>query len=170
MLANRFARSLAITLVTSFAAISPQSASAADPKATIKALEDRLASIGAPRIEGTSTVAGKELPAIYFGTRRMNGQYEVVDEIRKKHQATATIFVRDGEEFFRVSTNVLTPEGKRGVGTTLARNAAYIAVAKGTEYCGPIDVLGVAFDACYRPIKDAKGMVIGATYIGHKKS
>jgi hypothetical protein len=32
-----------------------------------------------------------------------------------------------------------------------------------------VDVLGTAFDACYRPIKDAAGAVIGATYIGYTK-
>ena len=51
-----------------------------------------------------------------------------VDAIRKTHQATATVFVKSGDEFVRVSTNVLTPEGKRGIGTQLARNAAYEAV------------------------------------------
>jgi len=55
------------------------------------------------------------------------------------------------------------------VGTQLARNAAYAAVSKGQHYCGPIDVLGTAFDACYNPIKDAGGKIIGVTYIGHKK-
>jgi len=69
----------------------------------------------------------------------------------------------------RVSTNVLTPEGKRGTGTQLARNAAYAAVSKGQQFCGPIDVLGTAFDACYNPIKDGSGKIIGISYIGHKK-
>jgi hypothetical protein len=91
------------------------------------------------------------------------------DAIRKAHSATATVFVKDGDEFVRVSTNVLTPEGKRGVGTQLAHNAAYAAVSTGKQYCGPIDVLGTAFDACYNPIKDAGGKIIGVSYIGHKK-
>ena len=69
----------------------------------------------------------------------------------------------------RVSTNVLTPEGKRGVGTQLARNAAYAAVSKGQQYCGAIDVLGTAFDACYNPITDAGGKIIGVSYISLKK-
>jgi hypothetical protein len=65
---------------------------------------------------------------------------------------------------------VLTPEGKRGIGTQLARNAADEAASKGKQYCGPIDVLGTAFDACYNPIRDATGKIIGVSYIGHKKS
>jgi hypothetical protein len=142
---------------------------APDPKATIADLDARLAKIGAPRVEGTVQVAGQDVPALFFGDRRINNNFDVVDAIRKAHQATATVFVRQGDEFVRVSTNVLTPEGKRGVGTKLARNAAYEAVNSGRQYCGPIDVLGTAFDACYNPIKDAKGQIIGASYIGHKK-
>ena len=144
-------------------------AHAYDPKATIADLDARLAKIGAPKIEGTEDVAGKTVPAIYFGARKINNNYDVVDAVRKAHQATATIFVKSGDEFVRVSTNVLTPEGKRGIGTQLARNAAYAAVSQGQQFCGPIDVLGTAFDACYNPIKDAGGKVIGVSYIGHKK-
>jgi hypothetical protein len=143
-------------------------AQAYDPKATIADLDARLAKIGAPKIEGTDTAGGKTVPAFYFGDRKINNNYDVVDAIRKAHNATATVFVKDGDEFVRVSTNVLTPEGKRGVGTQLARNAAYAAVSKGEQYCGPIDVLGTAFDACYNPIK-VGGQVVGVSYIGHKK-
>jgi len=144
-------------------------AAAYDPKATIADLDARLAKIGTPSIQGTDTVAGKTVPAIYFGERKINNNFDVVDSVRKAHHATATVFVKDGDEFVRVSTNVLTSEGKRGIGTQLARNAAYEAVSKGTQYCGPIDVLGTAFDACYNPIRDAGGKVIGLSYIGHKK-
>ena len=144
-------------------------AHAYDPKATIADLDARLAKIGAPKIEGTEDVAGKTVPAIYFGARKINNNYDVVDAVRKAHNATATIFVKEGDEFVRVSTNVLTPEGKRGIGTQLARNAAYAAVSKGDAFCGPIDVLDTAFDACYNPIKDASGKLIGVSYIGHKK-
>ncbi|HZT56466.1 MAG TPA: Cache 3/Cache 2 fusion domain-containing protein [Burkholderiaceae bacterium] len=144
-------------------------ASAADPKATIADLDARLAKIGAAKIDGTDKVAGKTVPALYFGERKINNNYDVVDTVRRVHEASATIFVKDGDEFVRVSTNVLTPEGKRGVGTQLARNKAYEALSKGASYCGPIDVLGTAFDACYDPIKDAGGKLVGVAYIGHKK-
>lgn len=140
-----------------------------DPKATIVDFEARLAAIGAPKLQGTEDVAGKTVPAIYFGDRKINNNNDVVDAVRKAHKATATVFVKDGEEFVRVSTNVLTPEGKRGVGTPLARNAAYAALIQGKSFCGAIEVLGTAFDACYNPIKDGGGKVIGVTYVGHKK-
>ena len=144
-------------------------AHAADPQATIVDLDARLAKIGAPKIDGTDKTGDKTVPALYFGERKINNNYDVVDAVRKAHSATATVFVKDGDEFVRVSTNVLTPEGKRGVGTQLARNDAYKAVIKGQQFCGAIDVLGTAFDACYNPIKDAGGKVVGVSYVGHKK-
>lgn len=156
-------------LMATLAVVSATTAHANDPKATIADLDARLAKIGAVKIDGTDTAGDKTVPAIYFGDRKINNNYDVVDAIRKAHQATATVFVKSGDEFVRVSTNVLTPEGKRGVGTQLARNAAYAAVVAGKQYCGPIDVLGTAFDACYNPIKDAKGTIVGVSYIGHKK-
>lgn len=145
------------------------SAQAYDPKATIADLDTRLNKIGPPKIEGTDKVADKDVPALYFGERRINNNFDVVDAVRKAHGATATVFVKSGDEFVRVSTNVLTPEGKRGIGTQLARNKAYEAVVKGEQYCGTIDVLGTEFDACYNPIKDGAGRIVGASYIGHKK-
>ena len=144
-------------------------AHAYEPKATIADLDAALAKIGPAKVDGTEKVADKTVPALFFGERKINNNFDVVDSIRKSHNATATVFVKDGDEFVRVSTNVLTPEGKRGVGTMLARNKAYDALSKGEQYCGPIDVLGTAFDACYDPIKDASGKIIGASYIGHKK-
>jgi hypothetical protein len=145
------------------------SAYANTPQESIKKLDERLATIGAPKLEGTAAVADKTVAALFYGPRRINNNFDVVDEIRKSTGASATVFVKDGEEFIRVSTNVLTPEGKRGIGTSLARNKAYEALSKGQSYCGVVDVLGTQFDACYNPIKDAAGKVIGSTYVGHKK-
>jgi hypothetical protein len=162
-------RPLALAALALAAATASVPALAGDPKATIADLDKRLAAIGTARVEGTDTVAGKTVPALFFGDRKINNNFDVVDGIRRAHQATATIFVRDGEEFVRVSTNVLTPEGKRGTGTALARNAAYTALMAGRQFCGPIDVLGTAFNACYNPIRDAKGQVVAVSYVGHKQ-
>lgn len=142
---------------------------ASDPKATIEALDARLLKIGAPKLQGTEKAGERSVPGLYFGARRINNNYDVVDEIKKSSGATATVFVKDGEDFIRVSTNVLTPEGKRGVGTPLARNKAYESAIKGQPYCGDVDVLGTAFSACYHPVKDASGALIGLTYVGFKK-
>lgn len=144
-------------------------AHANDPKDAIAKLDARLAKIGAAKIEGTDKAGDKAVGALFFGPRKINNNYDVVDEIKKTTGASATVFVKDGDEFVRVSTNVLTPEGKRGVGTTLARAKAYEAVSKGEKYCGVVDVLGTSLDSCYHPIQDGGGKVVGVTYVGFKK-
>jgi hypothetical protein len=161
-----FMRTLSLAAVALAAATA---AHANDPKVTIAELDSRLKAIGAAKIEGTDTVGGKTVPALFFGDRKINNNFDVVDGIRRSQQAMATVFVRDGEEFVRVSTNVLTPEGRRGTGTTLARNAAYSALMAGNQFCGPIDVLGTAFNACYNPIRDTRGQVIGVSFVGHRQ-
>ena len=151
------------------AALAGGAAWANDPKATIAAMDARLVKIGEPRLEGAVKAGDVAAPALFYGSRKINNNFDVVDDVKKASGATATVFVKNGDDFTRVSTNVLTPEGKRGVGTNLARAKAFEAVNKGEQFCGQVDVLGTAFDACYNPIKDKGGKVIGATYIGFKK-
>jgi hypothetical protein len=162
-------KSLLITAAMAFALAASAAHAANDPKAAIAALDARLGKIGAPQLEGTEKVGDKSVAGLYFGARKINNNYDVVDEIKKSTGASATVFVKDGDEFIRISTNVLTPEGKRGVGTPLARAKAYEAVSKGESFCGSVDVLGTPFDACYNPVKDAAGKIIGVTYVGYKK-
>lgn len=160
---------IAITTIACSLVLTATTAHASDPKATIAALDARLVKIGEAKLEGTEKVGEITVPGLYFGARKINNNFDVVDEIKKASGATATVFVKHGDDFVRVSTNVLTPEGKRGVGTTLAKAKAYESVNKGEQFCGTVDVLGTAFDACYNAIKDKGGKVIGASYIGFKK-
>jgi methyl-accepting chemotaxis protein len=142
---------------------------AGDPRRTMADLQARLAKLGAPSLRGAERLGDREVPGLYFGNTKLNKQYGAVDDLKKACGATATLFVKSGDDFVRVSTNVLTPEGTRGVGTPLARAKAYEAVSRGEVFCGEVDVLGKLFDACYSPIKDARGGVIGVTYVGFKK-
>ena len=156
-------------LIPALALLLATAANANDPKTAITALEARLAKIGAAKVEGTDKAGDKTVGALFFGARKINNNYDVVDEIKKSTGASATIFVKEGDDFIRVSTNVLTPEGKRGVGTALARAKAYEAAAKGEKFCGEVDVLGTKLDSCYHPVKDDGGKVVGLTYVGYKK-
>lgn len=158
-----------VTVIVALCSLLATSAFATTPQEAQAALDARLAKIGEAKLEGTEKAGELMVPGLYFGSRKINNNYDVVDEIKKTTGATATVFVKHGDDFIRVSTNVLTPEGKRGVGTPLARAKAYETVSKGEQFCGPVDVLGTPFDACYNAIKDKAGKVIGASYIGYKK-
>jgi hypothetical protein len=165
MTSKKIGSTLALSLFATIATM----AAASDPKSAIEALDAKLAKLGAPKVEGVAKVGDKELPGLFYGSRRINSNYDIVDDIKKTTGAAATVFVKDGDEFVRVSTNVLTPAGARGIATPLARAKAYEAVSAGKQFCGTVDVLGTQFDACYNPIKDSGGKVVGATYVGYKK-
>jgi hypothetical protein len=87
--------------------------------------------LGAPKIEGKDMVAGKEVPAPYFGATKVNNSFDVVDEVVKENGGTATFFVKDGEDFVRVSTNVKKDDGSRAIGTILDPKGAVIGEIKG---------------------------------------
>lgn len=145
-------------------------AHAEDPQVAISKLNAMYAKFGDPRLDGFVERPGNlPVPALYFGNRKINNNNDVVDEFKRSNGATATVFVKSGDEYIRISTNVLTPEGKRGVGTLLARAKTYESMNKGEKTCGVVDVLGTKYDACYNPIKDKSGATIGITYIGFKQ-
>lgn len=112
---------------------------------------------------GAAQAMGNQL---FFGSSKMNGVYTIVDEVKTEKNCTATLFVKVGTEFIRISTNVVV-DGSRAVGTPLNnKNKAYESLIKGEPFYGTIDVLGKQYDAGYEPIKDAAGNVVGAYYIG----
>ena len=90
---------------------------------SMAALKDQTAKLGAPKIDGRDPVGGKDAPALYFGSTKMNNNFTVVDEVAKEdgQGMAATLFVKDGDEYIRVATNVPKPDGSgRAIGTILA--------------------------------------------------
>ena len=134
----------------------------------LKSTADKL---GPPKIEGTDTVAGKQVPAIYFGSTKMNNNFDLVDEVVKQAGGTATIFVKSGDEFVRVATNVKKDDGSRAIGTVLdPKGKAFAAIAKGENYFGEASILGKPYITGYEPIRDASNSVIGIYYVGYLKN
>ena len=92
---------------------------AEDVKAAMQLLKSKAATLGAPSVKGEEPVAGKSLPALHFGATKMNNNFMLVDEVQKEAGGTATIFVKSGDEFVRVATNVKKDDGSRAIGTNL---------------------------------------------------
>src|SRR5262245_66637354 len=80
---------------------------------SMAALKDKTAKLGAPKIEGTEAVGGKDCPALYFGSTKMNNNFAIVDEVAKEdgRGMTATLFVKAGDEYCRVAADVPKPDG-----------------------------------------------------------
>jgi len=133
-------------------------------------LKAKAARLGDPSLNGEDPVGGKAVPALYFGTTKMNNNFSLVDDLKGEKGGTATLFVKVGDEFVRVTTNVLKDDGTRAVGTVLdPRGKAIEAIKTGTAYYGEADILGKPYLTGYEPIKDAAGNVIGIYYVGYPR-
>lgn len=103
---------------------------------------------------------------LLVGTYVINGNFELPDRLKELCGGTATVFMKDT----RVSTNVLTSDGNRAVGTKL-QGPAYEAVFKdGKPYRGEAKILGIPYFTAYDPIRNAQGETVGVLYVGVKKS
>ncbi|NNM52987.1 MAG: HAMP domain-containing protein [Pseudomonadales bacterium] len=80
---------------------------------------------------------------------------------------SATLFIRQGDEFRRWATTVKAADGQRAEGTLLAHDSpAYQSLMQGQNHVGVVPVLGHQIMADYEPIRDQQGRVIGALYEG----
>jgi hypothetical protein len=162
---------LALACVAALALL-PRSGLAQDERvrSAMQLLESMATQLGPAKIEGTDTVAGKEVPAIYFGSTRMNNNFELVDEVAKKTRGTATIFVKQGNEYVRVATNVKKDDGSRAIGTVLDPTGKAIeSIRKDEPFYGEADILGKPYITGYKPIRDASKQTIGIYYVGYLK-
>jgi methyl-accepting chemotaxis protein len=100
------------------------------------------------------------------GTYQINGNFELPDTLAQVSGGTATIFMSD----LRVSTNVMKPDGTRAIGTRLQGPAADAVLKLGKPFKGEAEILGETYLTAYEPIKSSKGEIIGALYVGVKKS
>ena len=143
---------------------------AEDVKAAMQLLKSEAAKLGAPSVKGEEAVAGKTVPALYFGKTKMNNNFALVDEVQKKMGGTATIFVKNGDEFVRVATNVKKNDGSRAIGTVLdPKGKAIAAISKGESFYGDVDILGKPYTTGYEPIRNASDDIIGVYYVGYLK-
>src|SRR5262245_25340355 len=148
------------------------SSAQADPKVTkaMALLKAETAKLGAPKLEGTDKTAEKTTPGLYFGTTKVNNNFAVVDKVKAEAGGTATLFVKAGAEYVRVSTNVPGKVDGRALGTILdPKGKAIAAIDAGKAFYGEVDILGTMYVTGYEPIKDGSGKVIGIWYVGYPK-
>jgi hypothetical protein len=143
---------------------------AEDVQTAMQLLKSKATTLGAPSVKGEDAVAGKTVPALYFGSTKMNNNFTLVDEVQKQMGGTATFFVKSGDEFVRVATNVKKDDGSRAVGTTLdPKGKAMAAIVKGESYFGEANILGKPYVTGYEPIRDTNNNIIGIYYVGYLK-
>ncbi|MEY4915305.1 MAG: hypothetical protein RJA02_1574, partial [Armatimonadota bacterium] len=122
--------------------------------ASRKVLEAEATRYGAASIRGNAVISEKTVPNLTFGTRSAVADYVVVDGIKSRMGGTATLFVRSGDDYVRVATNVIKADGSRAIGTVLdPKGPAYAAISRGETFTGVVDILGVPYFTSYAPIR-----------------
>ncbi len=119
-------------------------------------------------MEGAPTLENENLQ---FGKTIINNNFTIVDRVKKIAGGTATIFVKSGNSFIRISTNVINDKGERAIGTKLDPNGkAYKSITSGVSFYGLVTILGNPYITGYEPIKDNNGNIIGIFYTGYPLS
>ncbi|GGK03795.1 methyl-accepting chemotaxis protein [Pseudomonas matsuisoli] len=116
----------------------------------------------------TVNVAGTDTPTLYLGSYTvLNNDFALVDEFRELTGGTATVFVRSGDDFTRITTSLTKQDGSRAIGTQLDRaHPAYALLLKGEAYVGRAVLFGRNYMTQYTPVRDAAGKVIAVLYVG----
>ncbi len=111
-------------------------------------------------------VEGDGPPQLMLDGKALNGDESIVDEVTAQTGAAATAFVRQGDDFLRVTTSLKNAEGKRAVGTLLDRkHPAYAKLLAGAPFSGKATLFGKLYSTRYEPIVQ-DGRVIGVLFVG----
>lgn len=137
----------------------------------MKVLMKEGAQMGAPHTSDSASVAGQSVPNLFFGKTSQVESFELVDRVKALMGGTATLFVKRGSDFVRVTTNVQKADGSRAVGTLLdSKGKAWQSLNSGQAFYGVVDILGKPYMTGYEPIRDDQGTIIGAWYVGYPLS
>jgi hypothetical protein len=132
-----------------------------------KSLMNECLHEGVPSVSGQVAVAGITVPKLLFGKEEINNNFQIVDKIKKLAGGTATVFVKSGSDYIRVSTNVLKDDQTRAIGTKLdPAGKAYQAINNGNSFTGVVEILGKPYLTNYTPIK-INGETAGIWYTGY---
>ena len=136
-------------------------------RSSMKILVARGLEVGQPRLGSKVEVGSKNVPELYLGSEAQANDYGLVDELTADMGGTATLFVFDGKDYVRVSTNV-QKAGKRATGTVLnPEGGAFRAIKSNQAFYGQVDILGSPYLTGYAPINNTAGEVIGIWYVGY---
>ena len=112
------------------------------------------------------------LVGVLAGGTLLNKDYSIVDTIKEtlyhdeKYRGLDIGFATIFQGGVRVSTNVITAERDRAVGTIVSREVYEQVVEEGTEWIGRAFVVNDWYISSYVPIRDINGTIIGMLYTG----
>jgi methyl-accepting chemotaxis protein len=137
-------------------------------KSSLRLLMQRGQTLGAATLGAEVRVKERSVADLLLGVQAQANRFDLVDSVVAIGGGTATLFVKSGDDFVRISTNV-KKDGERAIGTVLdPKGRAIAAIRDGRAFYGQVDILGNPFVTGYEPIRDAAGNVIGIWYVGYK--
>ena len=129
--------------------------------------EQRFSSGLQVRNDERIAVGSLQPPALYWGTARLNNDFSEVDDFTRMTAGVATVFVRDGEEFVRITTSLTKQDGTRALGTVLDhQHPAYQRLLSGQNYVGRALLFDRYYMTQYTPVRDSGGKVIAVLFVG----
>ena len=115
----------------------------------------------------TVDIKGQAAPDLSLDGKSLDLNFSLVDQFTQTTGAIATVFAKTGDDFIRVTTSLKTDKDERAIGTLLDRaHPGYAAAMKGASYTGLATLFGHQYMTQYDPIKDAKGAVVGLSFVG----
>ena len=136
-------------------------------KSSMALLKQRGEALGVPNQTDYVTVKDTQALQIRLGTSAQANSFDLVDGLTNVMGGTATIFSKTGDDYIRVSTNVIK-NGERAIGTKLAPQGKAIKKINQQEaYYGAVDILGSPYLTGYEPMFNGAGDVIGIWYVGY---
>ncbi len=113
------------------------------------------------------TVAGVTTPALLLNGKPLNNDFHEVDDFRQMTAGVATVFVRKGDDFVRISTSLTKQDGSRAIGTLLDhQHPAYARLLAGQNYVGRALLFDRYYMTQYTPVSDHNGQVIAVLFVG----
>lgn len=138
------------------------------PKAAAEPYDPREGTAGmalagvSPIINNQGKMTGTVLAAYLF-----NNDFTLVDRIKEVAGIdTVTIFFGD----MRVSTNVMTEDNQRAVGTRVSQEVFDVVLKNNQEFIGEAFVVNDTYITRYKPLHDHLNHVVGILYVGALKS
>jgi methyl-accepting chemotaxis protein len=115
----------------------------------------------------TAQVGAIEAPVLRYQGRGLNLDFREVDDFSSMTGGVATLFVRQGEDFIRVTTSLKNEKGERAIGTRLAHDhPAYAKMLAGETYLGVATLFGKVYMTKYVPAIGPGGRVVAIMFVG----
>ena len=137
------------------------------PRAAEQLFDPREAEAGLAMVGVSPIKDHQETLGVAVVAHILNNDFTLVDQIRDTTLIdTVTVFFGD----LRVSTNVMTENGERAVGTRVSEEVANVVLIAGDPYIGTAFVVNEDYITRYEPLYTHNNNIVGMLYVGARQA